>query len=240
MISEEKFFEKSDKFVLYPTTNGKYFLWNELLEKIQPKQTDKNGNTVILYTTNAEEQHGYIKAAEDKGYEVLLMDSPIVPHLIQKLETSKEKIQFARVDADHLNKLIEKDEPILSKLNDSEKESLKKEIETAVNDHKFTIQLEDLDSTDTPFMITQPEFIRRMKDMQATGGGGMFGMSHFPEMYNLVVNANSELATEILKTENTDIKNEKIAYALDLAKLSQNLLKGKELTDFIAKSFRNI
>ena len=240
IISEEKFAEKADKFTLYPTTDGKFYLWNELEEKIKPMQTDKDGNLVILYASNVDGQYSYIQAAKDKGYEVLLLDSPIVPHLIQKLETSKEKISFARVDADHLNNLIKKDEPIISKLNDTEKETLKKEIETAVNDQKFTVQLEDLGSEDAPFVITQPEFMRRMKDMQATGGGGMFGMGGFPEMYNLVVNANSDFANDLLKSEDSEVKNAKIKYALDLAKLSQNLLKGKELTDFIQNSYKNL
>ncbi|RZJ48239.1 MAG: molecular chaperone HtpG, partial [Chryseobacterium sp.] len=183
MISEDKFFEKSDKFALYPTTDGNYFLWNELEEKIKPSQTDKDGNLVILYATNADEQHSYIQSAKDKGYEVILLDSPIAPHLIQKLESTKEKISFARVDADHINNLIKKDEPAISKLNETEKETLKKNVEESIKDTKFTVQLEDLDSTDAPFTITQPEFMRRMKDMQATGGGGMFGMGGFPEMY---------------------------------------------------------
>ncbi|AZA62424.1 molecular chaperone HtpG [Chryseobacterium indoltheticum] len=240
MISEDKFFEKSDKFALYPTTDGKYFLWNELEEKIKANQTDKDGNLVILYATNADEQHSYIQSAKDKGYEVILLDSPIVPHLIQKLETSKEKISFARVDADHINNLIKKDEPAISKLNETEKESLKKNVEESINDKKFTVQLEDLDSNDAPFTITQPEFMRRMKDMQATGGGGMFGMGGFPEMYNLVVNSNSEFANQILKTEDTESKEGLIKHALDLAKLSQNLLKGKELTDFIQRSYKQL
>lgn len=240
MITEDKFYEKSDKFAMYPTTDNKFYLWNELEEKIKPQQTDKDGNLVILYATNIDEQYSYIQAAKDKGYEVLLLDSPIVPHLIQKLETSKDKITFARVDADHLNNLIKKDEPILSKLNDTEKETLKKEIETAVNDQKFTVQLEDLASDDAPFVITQPEFMRRMKDMQATGCGGMFGMGNFPEMYNLVVNSNSEFASELLKSEDSESKNAKIKYALDLAKLSQNLLKGKDLNEFIAKSYEQL
>ena len=240
MISEDKFFDKSDKFALYPTTEGKYYLWSELEEQVKPMQTDKDGNFVILYSTNADEQHSYIQSAKDKGYEVLLLDSPIVPHLIQKLEQSKEKISFARVDADHLNNLIKKDDAAISKLNETEKESLKKNIEEAVNDTKFSVQVEDLGSSEAPFMITQPEFMRRMKDMQATGGGGMFGMSGFPEMYNLVVNSNSELAAEILKNDNAEEKNSKIKYALDLAKLSQNLLKGKDLTDFIQRSYSNL
>ena len=240
MISEEKFYEKSDKFALYPNVDGKYFLWNELQDKIKANQTDKNGNLVILYATNEHDQHSYIQAAQDKGYEVLLLDSPIVPHLIQKLETSKEKIQFARVDADHINNLIKKEEPTISKLNDTEKETLKKSIEEEISDTKFTVQLEDLESTDAPFVITQPEFMRRMKDMQATGGGGMFAMGGFPEMYNLVVNTNSDLAEKILKTENAEDKTAQIKHALDLAKLSQNLLKGKELTDFIQRSYQDL
>jgi len=241
MISEDKFYERSDKFALYPTTDGQYFLWNELEEKFKENQTDKNGNFVLLYATNADEQHSYIQAAKDKGYEVLLFDSPIAPHLMQKLETSKEKISFARVDADHINNLIKKEDSATSKLTDDEKESLKKNVEEAVNDTKFTVQVEDLDSTEAPFLITQPEFMRRMKDMQATGGGGgMFGMGGFPEMYNLVVNSNSDLASEILKDENAEEKNNKIKYALDLAKLSQNLLKGKDLTDFIQRSYAQL
>lgn len=240
MISEDKFYEKSDKFALYPTTDGKHYLWEKLTEKIKPLQTDKDGKLVVLYASNTNEQDSYIQNAKAKGYEVLLLDSPIIPHLIQKLESSKENISFARVDADHINNLIKKDEPVIAKLNDTEKETLKKSVEEAVNDQAYTVQLEDLDSDDAPFIITQPEFMRRMKDMQMTGGGGMFAMGGFPDMYNLVVNANSDLATGILKTENTEDKNALVKQALDLAKLSQNLLKGKDLTDFIQRSFAQL
>lgn len=240
MISEEKFFEKSDKFALYPNTEGTYYLWNELEEKIKTAQTDKDGNLVILYATNADAQHSYIETAKERGYEVLLLDSPIVPHLIQKLESAKEKISFARVDADHINNLIKKEDTAISKLKDEEKETLKKSIEETVNDKKFTVQMEDLDSSEALFLITQPEFMRRMKDMQATGGGGMFGMNGFPEMYNLVVNTNSDLASDILNSTDEDAKEMKIKHAMDLAKLSQNLLKGKELSDFIARSYQQL
>ncbi|QGN23346.1 molecular chaperone HtpG [Elizabethkingia anophelis] len=240
MISEDKFYEKSDKFALYPTTDGKHYLWEELTEKIKPLQTDKDGKLVILYASNTNEQDSYIQNAKAKGYEVLLLDSPIIPHLIQKLESSKENISFARVDADHINNLIKKDQPVIAKLNDTEKETLKKSVEEAVNDQAYTVQLEDLDSDDAPFIITQPEFMRRMKDMQMTGGGGMFAMGGFPDMYNLVVNANSDLASGILKTENAEDKNALVKQALDLAKLSQNLLKGKDLTDFIQRSFAQL
>lgn len=240
MISEEKFFDKSDKFALYPNVEGKHYLWNEFEEKAKLNQTDKDGNFIVLYATNPSEQHSYIQAAEDKGYEVLLLDSPIAPHLIQKLESAKEKIQFVRVDADHISNLIKKDEPILAKLTDEQKETLKTTIEETVADKTFSVQLEDMDSSDAPFIITQPEFMRRMKDMQATGGGGMFGMGGFPEMYNLVVNTNSDLATSIVEGDNAEEKSTKIKRALDLAKLSQNLLKGKDLTAFIKESYKDL
>lgn len=238
VISDEKFSEKSDKFMLFPTVDGKYYTWDELNEKLKDKQTDKDGKFILLYATDKELQDAYIQSAHEKSYEVLLMDSPIAAHFIQKLEYTKEKISFVRVDADHINNLIKKDETSISKLSDEQKESLKTSIESSIDKEKYTIQLEDLSMTDAPFVITQPEFIRRMKEMQQTGGG-MFGMGAFPEMYNLVINTNSDLATEILNKPD-DEKAELIGNALDLAKLSQNLLKGKELTDFIRRSFERL
>ena len=236
VVSEEKFADKSDKFMLYPTVDETYFTWEELNEKIKDNQTDKDGNLVILYASDKDSQDTYISTAKDKGYEVLLFDSPIASHFIQKLEQTNEKVQLVRVDADHINNLIKKDESVVSRLTDEQKESLKTTLENIIDKEKYAVQLEDLDSTDAPFVITQPEFMRRMKDMQKTGGGGMFGMGNFPEMYNLVVNTNSDLANEILE-KSEDQKAEVINQALDLAKLSQNLLKGKELTDFINRSF---
>ncbi|TWP26615.1 molecular chaperone HtpG [Apibacter muscae] len=237
MISEEKFYEKSDKFALYPTVDGKYLTFEELKDKIKDNQTDKDGKLIILYASNIDEQDQYIQTAKEKGYEVLLLDSPIVPHLIQKLETTKENISFVRVDADHINNLIKKDENIASILTDEEKETLKKDLEETIDSKTYTIALENLSKDDAPFILTQPEFMRRMKDMQQTGGG-MFGMmGGFPESYNLVVNTNSALASDILKKENKDEKATIIKQALDLAKLSQNILKGKDLTNFIKRSF---
>lgn len=240
MISEDKFFEKSDKFALYPTVDGVYYTFDELKDKIKNNQTDKEGKLVILYTSNINEQDQYIQTAKSKGYEVLLLDSPIVPHLIQKLETSKENISFVRVDADHINNLIKKEEETTSILSEDEKETLKKELEETIDSKTYTIALENLGRDDAPFMLTQPEFMRRMKDMQQTGGG-MYGMmGNFPEMYNLVVNTNSPLASEILSKEDKTDKDQIIKQALDLAKLSQNILKGKDLTDFIKRSFEMI
>lgn len=240
MLSEDKFFEKSDKFALYPTVNKEYFTFSELEEKIKPAQTDKDGNLIILYASNEKAQHSYIDAAKEKGYEVLLLDSPIVSHFIQKLEGSKEKIQFARVDADHIDNLIKKDDDKISKLSDKEKEELKPLIEEIIPTKTYTVQLEALDSNANPFIITQPEFMRRMKEMQATGGGGMMGMGNFPEMYNLVVNTNNELVGEILNTKTKKKQERLIQQAFDLAKLSQGLLQGEELTNFIKRSFELI
>ena len=240
MISEDKFFEKSDKFALYPTVDGKYFTWDELNVAIKDNQTNKDGKLVILYASDVDGQDQYIQIAKEKGYEVILLDSPISSHLIQKLESTKENVTFVRVDADHINNLIEKDEVKISKLSDDDKEKLKTEITDSINNKSYTIQLEDLSGTDAPFIITQSEFMRRMKDMQASGGAGMFGMGNFPEMYNVVVNANSDLATEILAKDSKEEKDALINQALDLAKLSQGLLKGKELTNFINRSFKNI
>lgn len=239
VVTEEKFAEKSDKFMLFPTVENTYFTWDEFSEKAKDNQTDKDGNFVVLYATDKDQQDSYIQSAQEKGYEVLVFDSPVSSHFIQRLEHSKEKVTFARVDADHINNLIKKDEPIISRLNEEQKELLKTNIETAIDNKSYSIQLEDLSMTDAPFVITQPEFMRRMKEMQQTGGGGMFGMGNFPEMYNLVVNANSDLASEILDKPEEE-KNVLINQALDLAKLSQNLLKGKELTDFIKRSFESL
>ena len=240
MLSEEKFFDKAKKFALYPTVNNSFFTFDELVEKTKDSQTDKDGNHVILYAANKDAQHSYIEEAKAKGYEVLLLDSPIVPHLMQKLEmeSGDAKVQFKRVDADHIDNLIKKDDNVISKLSDEEKEKLKPVIEGAVNNSSYTVQLEAMDSKASPFLITVPEFMRRMKEMQATGGG-MMGMGNLPEMYNLVVNTNHELVSDILNA-NEDKQKQLISQAFDLAKLSQNLLHGEELTNFIKRSYELI
>lgn len=240
MLSEPKFYEKAGSFVLYPTVDNTFFTLEELKEKLAPAQTDKDGKLVVLYASDKDAQHSYIAAAKDKGYEVVLLDSPIVSHLIQKLEADNENLTFARVDADHVDRLIQKDEEQISKLSDDEQGKLKEAVETVVPKATYTVQLEAMDSAAAPFIITQPEFMRRMKDMSKTGGGGMFGMGNFPDMYNLIVNTNSNLAGSILSTEDAAQREGLIKQALDLAKLSQNLLKGEELTAFVKRSFELI
>ena len=234
MLTDEKFYEKAGDFVLYPTTDGQYYTLSELKEAIKANQTDKNDTLVVLYAQNKEQQYTAIEEAKAKGYQVLLLDSPIVSHLIQKLEEKNEKLTFARVDAAPLSKLIQKDEPVLAKHSEEEKNTLKADIEKVLPQEGYMVQIEDLDSDDTPFVINQPEFMRRMKEMSATGGGGMFGA--FPEMYHVVVNANSPLADAILAADEA-AKEKLIKQAFDLARLSQGLLKGKELSEFVKRNW---
>jgi len=241
MLSEPKFYDKAIKFALFPTVDDSFLTFSELIEKIKPAQTDKDKNITVLYASDKKEQHSYIQAAKEKGYEVLLLDSPIVSHLIQKLESEnselsdkKQPVKFVRVDADTIDNLIKKEEKTTSKLSDKEQEKLKEIIEGVVPNEKYSVQLEAMDSNANPFTITQPEFMRRMKEMQQSGGGGMMGMSNFPEMYNLVINTNNDWMQKILKAKAK--QKDYINQALDLAKLSQNLLKGEDLTNFIKRS----
>ena len=235
MLSEDKFFEKSDSFSLYPDTNNNFFTYDELINDIKKTQTNKEGKTIILYASNADEQDSYIKAAENRGYKVLLLDSPIISHLIQKLESKKENISFSRVDSDSIDNLIKKDDNTISKLDDKEKEKLKGYLEEVIPKEKYTIQIEALDSKELPFIITQPEFMRRMKDMQQSGGNNMFGS--MPEIHNVIVNVNNDLVNTIFKAKSKTKRSKLINQSLDLARLSQNLLKGEELTSFIKRSF---
>ena len=233
MLTEDKFYDKAEEFNLYPTVDEKYLTYPELEKKIKKSQTDKDGNLIILYAQNKDDQHSYIKNAKEKGYEVLLLDSPIISHLIQKFESKKEKVKFTRVDSDALENLINKEDNKVSKLNDEEKEKLKPMIEDVVSEEKYTVQLEPMDSKSLPFMLAQPEFMRRMKDMQQTGGGAM---GSFPEMYTLIVNTNHELIGKILNTRTENKRKRLIKQSIDLAKLSQSTLKGEELTEFIKRS----
>jgi molecular chaperone HtpG len=240
MLSEDKFFDKAKDFALFPTTEGSFLTFEELKEKTKDLQTDKDGKLIHLYASNIDEQHAYIEAAKAKGYTVLLLDSPIIGHLIQKLETSEENLSFARVDADQIDKLIAKEDTAPAKLSEESQEKLKTIVEEIVPKSSYTVQLEPMDSSAQPFLITQPEFMRRMKEMQQTGGGGgMFG-GNMPEMYNLVVNVNHPLVSQILETKTKKKQERLIKQSVDLARLSQNLLKGEELTSFINRSFELI
>lgn len=233
MLSEDKFFERAKKFALMVNTKDEKFTIEEYLEKIKLAQEDKNGETVVLYAANKDAQHSFISKANNKGYDVLLLDSPLTSHFIQKLESEYEKVKFKRVDADTMDKLIEKDEEISSALSDKQQEELKEAMESNIDKAKFTVRLENMDSSELPLTITVPEFMRRMKEMQMTGGGMMMG--DLPESYEMIVNTNHPLASKILETKDDDQSN-LIKHAVDLAMLQQNLLHGEALTNFIQRS----
>jgi len=217
--------------------DGKLHTFEAFLESVKEKHTDKDNKTVVLYASHKTAQHSYVQQAKAKGYEVLLLDSPLTSHLIQKLEQEFSDTTFARVDSDLIDNLIKKEETRVSKLSEKQKEELKTRLESIVPKEKFTLKLEDMESTDAPLVITVPEFMRRMKEMQMSGGGGMMGMGDFPDMYDLVVNANHSLASKILDTDDEVLRSSAVNQALDLAKLQQNLLHGEELTAFITRSY---
>ncbi|MGA0031516.1 MAG: molecular chaperone HtpG [Flavobacteriaceae bacterium] len=240
MLTEDKFYEKAQKFALYPTTDEEFVTYEELEARIKDLHTDKDGKTVILYASNKDQQHGYIEQAKQKGYTVLLLDSPIAPHLIQKLEAELKDVQFTRVDADAVENLIKKEETKVSKLDETQRTELKTLVEESVKPLGYSVQAEDLNSDSLPFMLTEPEFMRRMKDMQQTGSSGIMGMGSMPDMYNLVVNTNHPLIGEILESKTEKKRKRLIQQGVDLARLSKGILKGKELADFIARSVEMI
>ena len=238
-LTDDKFGERSEKFTLLKTTEEEFFTFEEYKEKVKDAQTDKDNKLVYLYTHNAEEHHSLIEVAKSKGYNVLLLDGPLSSHYIQKLE-EKQGVSLARLDADTIDKLINKEEAQPSKLSQEEEDKVKPVFESNVSKEKFTVQFESMSETEQPVVITQSEFMRRMKEQQAMGGGGMQMMGAFPEMYNLVVNSNHPLTSKILG-EKDKAKKEKLAkQAVDLALLSNGMLKGKDLAEFISRSVEMI
>lgn len=236
-LTDDKFAEKAKSFSLVKTTDGTYHTIDELKEKVAPIQTDKDDKVVFLYTPDAEEQFSLVKKAKERGYEVLLLNSPLASHWISKMEQTFEKVTFTRVDSDSLDNLIKKSEEIPSKLSKDDEEKVKGIFEGVVNKEKFTVQLQSMSSDEAPIIVTQPEFIRRMMEQQKMGGGGFYGA--FPEMYNLVVNANHDTISSILTKDEAGQK-ESAKYLADLALLSQGMLKGEALDSFIERSLNNI
>jgi len=241
MLSEEKFYERAVKFNLFKNTVGNCYTFDELTEKIKPTQTDKNNKQVYLYTNNPIDQHVFVEKALEKGYEVLVMDSPIDAHFIDFIERKNSDATFVRVDADTIDKLINKEDALPSNLSEAEQNELKPMIEAVLPANKFTVAFESLSETDQPMQITNPEFMRRMKEMQAMGGGAMSGFyGNMPEIYNLVVNSNHPLINKAVHEKDETKKKEMLKQSSDLALLSQNLLKGEELTKFIKRSYELI
>lgn len=234
MLSDDKFYEKAKDFVLLQNTEGKYHTLEEYKNLVQANQTNKSEQLVLLYTTDADKQHAFVEAAQNRGYDVLKLDSIIDSHFIGLLEQKLEKTTLKRVDSETIDKLIEKDETKESVLSDSEKEELKKVYEEAINNKNMTVEVAPLAPDDAPVVITLPEFMRRMKDMNRAGGGGMMFMGEMPDMYNVTVNANHPLNQRVLKAEE---KSQLARQAFDLALLSQNMLSGAALTTFVKRSF---
>jgi len=238
MLTDAKFYEKAAKFYLFKSIDGKYYTQEEYLTKIKANQTDKDGKTILLYSNDAKEQYSFIETAKNREYDVIIMDSPLTSHVISKIEQNGENISFARVDADPIDKLIEKEESLPSKLTEDEQKALEPVITGAIQKDKFTVQFESMSENDQPMIITQSEFMRRMKEQQAAGGGNMFGA--MPEMYNLVVNSNHALIGEIVNEKDDTRKKELVSQVVDLAMLSQNMLKGEAMSKFIRRSIELI
>ncbi len=236
MISEDKFYEKAKAFALLKNVEDKFFTLDEYRERVAVNQTDKNGTVIYLYTTHQGKQDAFIQSARKKSYDVLNLDGPIDSHFINMLENKLEKTTFRRVDADTADKLIDKDEKIESVLSDKEKDTLKAIFEKMADNASMTVTVESMSPDELPVTITLPEFMRRMKDMAASGGGGFMMMGNLPDQYSVAVNANHPLMDKILKA-NEQTKQEQLArQAIDLAKLSQNILTGADLTHFIQRS----
>lgn len=237
MLSDEKFYQRAEKIYMFKNISSEYFSIEDYTNKIKPLQTDKDKKLVYLYANNTDSQYAYIQAAKDKGYDVLLMDGILDNHFVNLMEQKLSDSRFVRIDSDVIDKLIPKDEVIPSKLNEEETKTLKEMVEEQVDKQKFNVVMESLNETDSPLTITQNEFMRRMKEMSEMGGGGMASFyGEMPESYNLVVNTNHPLMSEVLKEEDKDKQTQILSQLKDLALLSQGLLKGEALNNFIQRS----
>lgn len=236
MLTDEKFYERAEKFALYTNTEGEHFTFEEYKEKVGEVQKDKNDKINFLYAASAEGQHQFIKAAKERGYDVLILDGPLSSHLISKLESKHTDVQFKRVDADVIERLIEKEDEQPSKLSEDEQNQIKPVIESVVNKDKYTVTFASLSEKDAPMVITQAEFMRRMKEQQMVGGGGYQMFGEMPENYNLVVNSNHPVIAKILSETDEDKRKDMARQTADLARLAQGQLTGEELTTFIQRS----
>jgi len=235
IISEPKFWDRAEKFCLLKDTANKFYTFEEYKNQIKDIQSDNDKKLVYLYTTDTVGQHGFIETATERGYNVLVMDGPIDNHFINTLEQKFENSSFVRVDADVVDKLIKKEEPMPSKLSNEERDKLKPVFEEVAGKEHYTVQFESLSETEMPVQITRPEFMRRMKDMSMMGGGASY-MGNLPDSFNLVVNSNHPLISKLNEVKDDELKKTLAKQLVDLAKLSQNLLKGEDLTGFIKRS----
>lgn len=234
MISDDKFRERAKKFCLLKNTDGKYFTLEEYRDHIKSQQTDKDKKVVHIYATEKDDQHSFIEAAKEKGYDILVLDTPIDSHFVNMLESEGENVSFVRVDAEVADKLIKKDDELPSKLNQEQIDKLKPIIEKHLDTKQYQVAFENLSESEHPIMITQPEFMRRMKDMSALGG--MSYMGNLPDSYMVVVNSNHKLVGKLLNEENEELRDKQVKQLIDLALLAKNLLKGESLTRFVQRS----
>ena len=236
MLTEEKFFDKASDFALYKNTASSYYTLSEFLDKIKETQKNKDNKTIILYTHDKNEQHSYVNAATNKGYEVLELSGPLVSHLISKLESTNTDIQFVRVDGDSIDKLIDKGDDAVSKLDEKQQKKIQEMIQSEVDKSIYTVQTQNMSSDDLPILITQSEFMRRMKEQQQLSGGGMQMFGDMPESYNVIVNTNHDLVSKIISEKNKKKRVALIKQIFDLALLSHGMLKGEKLTSFVERS----
>ncbi|MGK7391165.1 MAG: molecular chaperone HtpG [Candidatus Cyclobacteriaceae bacterium M2_1C_046] len=238
IITDTKFAEKAKDFALLKNINKEYATLEEYKNKVKDLQTDKDGNTIYLYSHDAKKQHSFIESAKGRNYDVLEMEGPLDTHFVNFLEQDQEKVQLKRVDADTVDKLINKDEKIESVLSDKEKEEVKGIFEKAINDKNMAVSVESMSPEDMPVVITMSEFMRRMKDMNRMGGGGAFMMGNMPDTYEVSVNGNHAVVSKMMKETDTEKKEALAKQAFDLALLGQNLLTGENLTNFIKRSVK--
>jgi molecular chaperone HtpG len=236
IISDEKFYDRAKEFTLLKNTDGKYFTLDEYQDKVKKVQRDKDKQVIYLYTTDPGKQDSFVQAAKNKAYDVLVFDGILDSHFINTLEQKLDKVHMKRVDSDPVDKLIAKDEKMESVLGKEEQEQLKSVFEKAIQNKNMTVAVEAMSPDDMPVTITVSEFMRRMKDMAKVGGGGYAFMGSMPDNYQVAVNGNHALAQRILKTETEEQKIKLAKQAYDLALLSQNMLTGPDLTNFIKRS----
>ncbi len=235
MMTDEKFYDRAAKFCLFKNTGNDFLTLEEYKNKVSALQTDKDGKVVFIYTSNTDDQHAFIESAKERGYDVLIFEGPLDSHFINTMESKNENISFIRVDADTTEKLIKREETATSVLTEKQLDDLKVLAQKSVPEQQFAIMLEHLQPSDQPVIITRPEFMRRMKEMAAAGGSLDF-MGGMKENYNVVVNTNHPLMSKLLSEGDESVQSAKMKQAIDLALLSQNLLKGEELTRFIKNS----
>ncbi|MDA0732631.1 MAG: molecular chaperone HtpG [Bacteroidetes bacterium] len=240
ILTDEKFSERSKKFYLYKDTDGKCMTHDELIAAVGESQKDKSGKVILPYTSDASAQHTFVKEATDRAYKVLVMEGPLAAHVVGKLEQTHTDVQFKRVDSEIIENLIEKDEETTSILDEKQQEVLKPIVQSAFPESGYDLKFAAMSPTSAPFIITRSEWMRRMKEQQAVGGGGFQMFGEMPEKYDVTINSNHPLATKLLKEKNKKVRSTTVREAADLARLSQGILKGEELAAFIERGFKNL